>query len=128
MCSHLRASRTCILLNGTKMCRLLRGAKMCRPLLCDRISYNLRRCRICRHLRMLHANFNKFNSFTSLEKELTMTFMNGKDDIGKPFSGKITPPPSKRLHLLLELLNRECDDRMRQEKKSSMFLSLRVHM
>ena len=34
----------------------------------------------------------------------------------------------QRLHLLLELLYRECDERMRQEIKYSMLLSLRVQM
>ena len=32
----------------------------------------------------------------------------------------------QRLHLLLELLYGECDERMRQEIKYSMLLSLRV--
>ena len=34
----------------------------------------------------------------------------------------------QRLHLLLELLYGECDERMRQEMKCSMLLSLRVQM
>ena len=34
----------------------------------------------------------------------------------------------QRLHLLLELLYGECDERMRQEIKCSMLLSLRVQM
>ena len=34
----------------------------------------------------------------------------------------------QRLHLLLELLYGECNERMRQEIKRSMFLSLRVQM
>ena len=34
----------------------------------------------------------------------------------------------QRLHLLLELLYGECDDRMRQEIKCSMLLSLRVQI
>ena len=35
---------------------------------------------------------------------------------------------TQRLHLLLELLYGECDERMRQEIKCSMLLSLRVQM
>ena len=34
----------------------------------------------------------------------------------------------QRLHLLLEMLYGECDERMRQEIKCSMLLSLRVQM
>ena len=34
----------------------------------------------------------------------------------------------QRLHLLLELLYDECDERMRQEMKCSMLLSLRVQI
>ena len=34
----------------------------------------------------------------------------------------------QRLHLLLELLYGECDERMRQEIKCSMLLSLRIQM
>ena len=34
----------------------------------------------------------------------------------------------QRLHLLLELLYSECDERMRQEIKCSMLLSLRVQI
>ena len=34
----------------------------------------------------------------------------------------------QRLHLLLELLYGECDERMRQELKHSMLLSLRVQI
>ena len=34
----------------------------------------------------------------------------------------------QRIHLLLELLYGECDERMRQEIKCSMLLSLRVQM
>ena len=37
-------------------------------------------------------------------------------------------PLRQRLHLLLELLYGECDERMRQEIKCSMLLSLRVQI